>query len=134
MIMLVTSALASGTSSFIEAYSVSSKWEAILHANPAVHDKLPDPTQGPAKPISDTTPEAGAGSSFSTNTSPGESSRFNIIVNTSCVAVRMAWTSSDCAMSVTSCSAGMLLLLGSGLNQSGQFLLDLLGSERLLSI
>src|ERR1700681_4664239 len=101
MIMLVTSATESSTSSLIEGYWVARKWEAILHANSALHDRLPEPTQGLDKPRSDTTPDAGAGSSFSTNTSPGASSRLNIIENTSCVALRMASTSSDCVMGAT---------------------------------
>src|SRR5438552_14462423 len=108
MIMLVTSATESSTSSLTEPYSVCNRCEAIVHATSAEHDTLPEPTQEPASPTMETTPEAAMASSFSTKTSPVQSSRLSMVEKTSEAEDRIASTSSDC---VSSCSIFVFVVI-----------------------
>src|SRR5579871_5160754 len=137
MIMLVTSATASRTSSQMAGYSVINIALAILHARPAVHDTLPVPTHGPASPIKDTTPEAGAASVFSVNDWPGFSTTPSIVENTSLDALVIAsQRSAEVTVGAGSCS----VLIDSSrshslrLKQPGQFFLDLIRGEWLAHI
>ena len=61
MIILVSSATASSTSSLTAVLSVMSMWAQMRQAKAGEQVILPAPVQVPARPISDTTPSFGVG-------------------------------------------------------------------------
>ena len=70
MIMLVSSATASSTSSLTDVLSVISICEQIRQANAGEQVTLPVPAQAPANPINDTTPSLGSGIAASIDALP----------------------------------------------------------------
>ena len=83
MIMLVSSATASRTSSSTAIASIISMEEQMRHATAGEQVRLPVPTQLPAIPINETTPSLGSASTASIVTSALASSLPSMVEKTS---------------------------------------------------